>query len=108
MDINVGQESNGRELNLKIGEVLRLTLPENRTAGYAWRIEQTGAPVCSKIHDAYIPPSGDPATHVGSPGTHEWRFRADTAGEASIEMQLVRRWESKAAAKRFSLRLLVT
>jgi inhibitor of cysteine peptidase len=107
MDIKVGQESDGRELKLKVGQVLRVTLPENRTSGYAWQIEQNGAPVCTLIHDAYIAPGGDPATHVGSPGTHEWRFRADAAGVASIEMQLGRRWESK-AAKRFSLRLLVS
>jgi inhibitor of cysteine peptidase len=106
VDIRVGEESNGTELSLKVGQVVRLSLPENRTTGYRWKIERDGSPFCSMTGDTYIPPE-DAASHVGAGGTHEWRFRADTAGATSIDMELLRGWESK-AAKRFSLRLRVT
>ena len=114
MNTRVGEESNGKEISLKVGQVFTLALPENPTTGYAWKFatagdaEQNGAPVCSIISDSFIPPPGETHSHLGSPGVHEWRFRADAPGTAAIEMRLLRGWDKSSAKRSFSLRLRVT
>lgn len=111
VDLKIGEESDGKEIALKVGQVFTLDLPENPTTGFVWKfvsaggVEQNGAPGCSKLSDTFIPPAG---SSLGSPGTHEWRFRADEPGTAVIQMRLLRRWDADSATRPFSLRLRVT
>lgn len=103
-NVNLTEESNGKEIHLHVGDTFTLTLPETPGTGYRWKIEKDGAPVCSKISDAFSAPD---TPRPGSPGTHEWRFRAGAPGAATIEMHLVRPWNGE-PARAFALRLLVT
>ena len=113
VNIKIGGDSNGKEIRLEVGQEFTLALPENPTTGYTWKFatsgnsEQNGAPVCSRVGDSFLPPGGNAASHVGSPGVHEWRFRADRPGSANIEMHLIRGWDATSAKQSFSLRLRV-
>jgi len=112
--MQVGEESNGREISLRVGQVFTLALPENPSTGYAWKfvtadnVERNGAPICSKISDVFVPPAGAASSRAGSPGVHQWRFRAEATGTAFIEMRLTRGWDLDSAKRSFSLRLFVT
>jgi inhibitor of cysteine peptidase len=105
VDLRFGEDSNGKEISVKAGQEFTVVLPENPTTGYRWRIEKDGAPVCSKIGDSFSPPAD---SRIGSPGTHEWRFRAAAPGAASIEMRLTRKWNGDSSTRSFALRLLVS
>jgi len=103
-NVDLGEESNGREISLNVGDTVILRLPENPTTGYRWTLEKDGSPVCSKIGDSFVPPAD---SRPGSPGTHEWRFRAEKPGAAAVEMRLIRKWNGDSATRSFALRLLV-
>ena len=102
--MNLTEQSNGKEITLHVGDTFTLTLPETPSTGYRWKLEKDGAPVCSKLSDQFLAPH---ASRPGSPGTHEWRFRADAPGAATVEMHLVRPWNGD-SARSFVLHLHVT
>ena len=113
-DVRVGEDANGKEVDLKAGQSFLLRLSENPTTGYVWRfvkigeVEENGAPICSILGDAFIPAREGSNPRVGAPGVHQWRFRADTAGKARVELQLRRGWEPGSAKRSFALHLRVT
>ena len=104
MNVRVTETANGKGLALVIGQSFTIALPENPTAAYRWEFTKTGAPLCALLHDSFNANSGQ----VGGSGTHEWHFRAERPGAATIEMQLTRGWDRAAATDSFMLRLHVT
>jgi inhibitor of cysteine peptidase len=104
-NLDLGEDANGKEISLHVSDAVTLRLPENPTTGYTWKVERDGSPVCSKMGDSFTPPRH---SRIGSPGTHEWRFRVQEPGAATIEMRLVRKWNGDSATRSFTLRLLVS
>ncbi len=104
MDLKVTEESSGKEVALTVGQTFTISLPENPTTGYRWNFGKNGAPICSLVRDSFKPNS----QNVGSPGVHEWHFRADTPGTATIEMRLSREWDASSVTRSLLLHLRVT
>lgn len=104
VDMQVNEESDGKEIALPVGETLTVTLAENPTTGYLWRLVSDGAPACQLLRDAFEPGKDLP----GSPGAHHWVFRAEAPGAGLIELQLSRSWHSTASIRSFGLTLLVS
>jgi inhibitor of cysteine peptidase len=103
-DVRVTDEWNGKEVPLKVGQNFTITLSENPTTGYRWIFAQKGGPICSLLGDSF-----ERRTHLlGSPGVHEWHFRADAPGTATIEMRLAREWDPTSATRSLLLHLHVT
>jgi predicted secreted protein len=104
MDVRLTDESNGKDAPLKAGQTFTIALRENPATGYRWIFAQKGGPICSLLGDSF-----EPGTHLlGSPGVHEWHFRANAPGTAIVEMRLVREWDPNNARRSLLLRLHVT
>ncbi len=104
MDVRLTETSNGEEVALTVGQSFAIALPENPTTGYRWEFTKTGAPLCELLGDSF-----DANSHqIGGSGTHEWRFRADAPGAATIQMELTRGWDRKAVMHSLTLHLRVT
>jgi inhibitor of cysteine peptidase len=103
MSLHVSEESDGQEIALVVGETLTLTLLENPTTGYLWRLIKDGSPVCELLRDTFEPGKDTP----GSPGAHHWQFRADARGTGMIELQLSRSWHSSLPVRTFILTIRV-
>ncbi|MGI9074717.1 MAG: protease inhibitor I42 family protein [Bryobacteraceae bacterium] len=104
MDIRLTEGSNGKEVFLNVGQTFTIALPENPATGYRWIFAQNGGPICSSVGDSF-----EPRTHLlGSPGVHEWHFRADTRGTAMLEMRLAREWDPHSTTRSLLLHLHVT
>jgi inhibitor of cysteine peptidase len=103
MDVQLSEAANGSEVTLSVGQAFTLSLPENRTTGYSWRVSKNGAPVC-KLVDDY----GEQTSKlIGSPGVHKWRFVAEKPGGSTIELHLVRPWEATDIRQSLSLNVRV-
>ncbi|MEK6406391.1 MAG: protease inhibitor I42 family protein [Acidobacteriota bacterium] len=99
----VDETSNGKEIELPIGETLELILEENRTTGFKWTLESKGEGVCKLASDDF-----EPGAKVGQPGKHRWVFRADRAGSDSIKLSSGRSWDKQGKAERtFTLSIRV-
>lgn len=94
--------ADGREIELAAGEEFELTLAENPTTGFRWRLEADGSPACALVGDEFRAPS---EARPGQGGRHAWRFRTDRAGESRVELSYAR--AAGEAARAFTLRVRV-
>ena len=88
----------GRTVRAAPGDVLVVRLAENRTAGYRWRVEEAGAPVCRLVEDAYD--AGGPG--LGAAGSRRQAFEVVQPGAARIVLAYGRSWQP-APARRFTV-----
>jgi len=96
--VQVSEADDGREIGLVAGEVFDLTLPETSGAGFKWVLASNGQPAIALEKEDYVSSSKAP----GGIRMHRWRFRAQRAGTAKLELTYGRSWE-KLRAKTFTL-----
>ncbi|HEX3559313.1 MAG TPA: protease inhibitor I42 family protein [Pyrinomonadaceae bacterium] len=96
------ENADGREIELTPGQEFELTLAENPTTGFRWRVTADGSPACALVKDEFrAPDEGRP----GQGGSHVWQFRADRAGQGRIEMSYAR--AAGEASRNFTLSVRV-
>jgi predicted secreted protein len=103
--ITVTKEQGGREIALKVGDILRIELPGRGGTGYSWFAEDTFAPYL-KLVDQATQKVGE--RRLGSPVIQVWRFRAEKRGATEIKMAYYRPWEGVGQAKdRFLIKIRI-
>ena len=101
--ITVTKEQGGREIAIKVGNILLIELPGKAGTGYSWVVEETGAPYLKLMSEA-TQKVGE--TRPGSPVMQVWRFKAAQPGACEIKMAYYRPWEGVGkAVDHFSLKL---
>ena len=88
--ITVTQEQDGREIALKVGNILLIELPGKSGTGYLWLVEETFAPYLKLMSEA-TQKVGE--SRLGGPVMQVWRFRAAQPGACEIKMAFYRPWE---------------
>ena len=101
--ITVTKEQGGREIALKVGNILLIELPAKSGTGYSWLVEETFAPYLKLLDQTTRQlKEGRP----GGPVMQVWRFRAEKAGACEIKMAYYRPWEGVGkAVDHFHLKL---
>lgn len=95
---------NGREVTLALGEVVEISLAENRTTGFRWDLKTKPEPACSLVKSTFEPTTTPP----GRGGMHRWQFRAVHSGTGKIEMEYRRPWEHETPPRQtFKLSVIV-
>jgi inhibitor of cysteine peptidase len=84
----IGEKDAGRTIELPVGTQIEISLPENPTTGFRWRLELSNADVCTIVRDEYSAPS---RLLPGAPGAHSWQLRAIMAGECDLQLSYRRR-----------------
>ncbi len=98
------ERSDGDTVRVRVNQELEVRLQENPTAGFRWRVVQTGSPVCTLLGHGFDPGADAP----GQTGNHSWKFRVTSAGTAIIKLVYCRTWEdADAGARSFALTLNV-
>lgn len=106
--ISVDESFNDREVALRVGEELKVSLPETRGTGYSWSVppelKSELAPILRERRETVDAPKGPP----GSPGVRHLYFEAIGVGTASLEIDYRRPWEKdQAPARTFKLHVVV-
>jgi inhibitor of cysteine peptidase len=102
--IEVLEKDCGQAFDLAIGDELHLTLKENPTTGFRWRLQEASVQVCRAVEDQFETTTH----HYGGGGVHWWRFEAIASGQATIELTYVRPWSPDAVADRFEIQVRVS
>jgi inhibitor of cysteine peptidase len=102
--LTLSETDNDRTVDIRLGETVRITLPENATTGYRWAIDRTS--------DELIESLGSEPRYtgnaVGSGGEIAFTFQAKKIGTGEIVLKHWRHWEGDASVtRRFRLRLNV-
>lgn len=101
--ITVTKEQDGREIVLKVGNILLIELPGKAGTGYSWFAEATGAPFL-KLLDQTTRQLKE--GRLGGPVLQVWRFKAAQPGTTGIKMAYYRPWEGVGkAVDHFRLKL---
>jgi len=94
--IKLTREDSGREISLKVGEVVEIALSASGAAGYMWYFNHLDPKYLELTGEESRVPSGERLT--GAPLTKIWRLRARKEGETEMDMSLYRVWEGKEKA----------
>ena len=103
--VTVTKEQGGREITLKVGNILLIELPGKGGTGYSWLVEETFAPYL-KLLDQTTRQLKE--GRLGGPVMQVWRFKAEQPGACEIKMAYYRPWEGVGKAVdhfRFKLRI---
>lgn len=106
LTINADKSYDGRTIELRVGDGVKLSLAENPTTGYRWEFLAKPEPECVIVSEAYVADTVNGA--VGSGGAHGWVFRAVEKGMSAIRLVYRRPWEKDVApAQTFTLTVVV-
>ena len=96
------EADNERTVDLRVGQSVRLTLPENATTGYRWAIDRLDRDVVEEAGSEAHPSGGA----IGSAGNVTFDFKAKKAGSGEVALKYWRHFEGDGSiAKRFSVRI---
>jgi inhibitor of cysteine peptidase len=100
----ITEKDNGRTVDVRLGEPVRIDLPENATTGYRWAIDHYN----EEFIEAIATEPRYAATAVGSGGEVSFIFQGKKIGTGEIVLKHWRHWEGDLSiTSRFCLRLNV-
>jgi predicted secreted protein len=103
--VTVTKEQGGREIALKVGNILQIELPGRGGTGYSWSVVATGAPYLKLLSQA-TQKVGE--RRLGSPVMQVWRFQAEQPGAVEVKMSYYRPWEGVGkATEHFRIKLRI-
>ena len=109
--VTVTKEQAGREITLKVGDILLIELPGKGGTGYSWLVEETFAPYLKLLdHTTRQLQEDQPGgpVRVGGPVMQVWRFKAAQPGACEIKIAYYRPWEGVGkAVDHFRLKLRI-
>ena len=100
------KENTGKIVAAHVGDMVVIDLAENPTTGYRWTIGDYDRQVVQLQAADYEPPPPDGP--LGAGGRRIFRFRMTGKGRTSVELRLLRDWETeKSAVERFETAIVV-
>lgn len=92
----ITHKNNGREFKISVGETFQVSLPENPTTGYEWKVRKSGSPFIGLEKEEFVEPKEDlPRPKVGRAGTKILTFKAAKVGKTELALRLRRSWEDE-------------
>jgi inhibitor of cysteine peptidase len=76
------QNASGQVVDLPVGQVAELRLPENPTTGFRWAVTSAASPACRLTDEDFQGAPGLP----GRGGPHIWQLTAVAPGECNIQL----------------------
>lgn len=102
----LNESANGKTIELRVGEVVRVRLHSNPTTGFSWEFRAPENGVIALDKNAFIPPENK-NDMCGVPGVHELVIRAVKPGRAELQGVYRRPWEKRDPANDTTFRLTV-
>jgi inhibitor of cysteine peptidase len=99
----ISDADHGGKIELTLGDAFEVQLAENPTTGYRWQLILPVSPVLEVEGDSFL---GSQEAN-GAGGLHTWRFQTVQKGDAVLQLEKRRSWES-AAVGTFEIALAVT
>ncbi len=101
----LGKEDFGRQVELREGEKILITLDANPTTGYQWEIVEVDNSILKQVGEAEY--DADSPKLVGSGGEENFRFEAVGTGVTDLQLIYHQPWETVPPVDTFSLTIVV-
>lgn len=104
-EIKLGEADNGRQIALKKGQTMAITLKSNPSTGYSWRVAENKGNVLLKMGEPEFKKQSD---LIGAPGVLTIHFKAINVGQTTLNLIYHRPWEKEMnPTEAFSLHIIV-
>jgi inhibitor of cysteine peptidase len=96
VNLQLDAEADGTTHQLKIGDVMAITLESNPSTGYAWFATSSNPDVLAQMGEAQYqaPKSSSSTPIVGAAGTETLYYAASQAGTTTLTLDYKRGWET--------------
>jgi inhibitor of cysteine peptidase len=102
--LSLVETDNDRTVEVRLGDGVRITLPENASTGFRWTIDRYDEDIIEALGSEPRYTAGD----VGSGGEIAFTVKAKKAGRGKIALKHWRHWEGdRSVIGRFRVRLNV-
>ncbi len=102
----LGWQDNGKEIQMKAGDFIELSLEEHAGTGYIWEFHCLDTKHLQLSHSETRPLDGQP--RLGGPVLKVWQLKALEPGLARLSLYYLRPWEGLAqAAKHFEVQIRI-
>jgi len=81
--LSFSENDDGRTAEVRVGETVEVTLPENASTGYRWAVDRLDAAIVRQLSAE----SRNTAKAIGAPGTIVFTFEAVKAGTGEIALK---------------------
>ena len=98
---------NGKQITVKPGDVVTVTLVSNPTTGYSWQVMEIDNAILVQEGDPEYKQSPGSEGLVGAGGTETFRFKAVGSGETPLGLGYLRPWESVPPVETFTVKIRV-
>jgi len=93
-DLKLDASADGSTQQLKVGQVLSISLESNPSTGYSWSATSSDQAVMMQMGEPQMQePTASSTPVVGAPGTATLYFQAIKAGTATVTLNYQRSWE---------------
>jgi len=108
-EVAAGIAEDGKQVELRQGQVLVITLASNPTTGYSWAVAAVDATLLAQAgNPVYRGPEDQKTPLVGAGGSETFRFTASAAGSTTLRLEYRRPWEKdQPAAQTYTLQVVV-
>lgn len=112
--VRATEKDNGKTITVPRGQNFLLSLPENGSTGYQWKVVGTDRTFGYPASNEYVGPASGRRAPIGSGGTRQMIWKTDgflnQVGTHHLRLEYRRPWESasKPAAKTFEIDVKVT
>ena len=80
------------------GNLIKISLKENRSTGYTWHLNKIDDEIVKVHHDRFIQPETEPG-FVGKSGIHYWYIQGLNCGETELIFELYQDWNKAEVEK---------
>ncbi|MBV8457854.1 MAG: protease inhibitor I42 family protein [Acetobacteraceae bacterium] len=101
--ITLDPAASGQTVEVPVGQVIELRLPENPSAGFRWQFAADPGPACAVVGDTYTAGANQP----GAGGEHTWTLQAAQPGICELHLVYRRPFEKVPPAKSFAVTVQV-
>jgi len=102
--VNIGQDSDGKDVSLSPDQRLIVSLPANPSTGFGWQLQQLDQNIAKQSGDPDYRSDANQRQAVGVGGASVWTFTAVAPGTTTLVLAYQRSWEQGSEpARRFSL-----
>lgn len=96
--VKVNKSFNNKNITLKKGETLQLTLPNiGFDGGYSWKLNSLNNSIMNNTDSFDIPTSFYPGCYPGESLDTRWLFKAVNTGTTSLNLQYQQHWNGSAS-----------
>ena len=93
-EIRLDERHNERDITIRQGQVLTISLDSNASTGFNWELVAHGEPYLEEIADVTVNPSSPQRPPIpGSASTLGFHFKAVEKGDAIVVLNYRRAWE---------------